>query len=220
MKKIALFGVDGTILDSTRFDYNLGRMYLMNKGITPKENLNDELYSLGLYDRACYLKYYYHLNEDVDDIYDVLFQYNSDFYEKEVQLKDGIMDVLDILKRNDYRLYIISACLPEWIGPSFERLGILDYFNGLFLEDDLRINKTSRYFYSEVKNRLDVKAQDCWVFDDGSTNALAASNFGMKVVGIYDACNGDSILKSSCDIYLKTWKDFDEMYFINFKQEK
>ncbi|MCD7950647.1 MAG: HAD family hydrolase [Erysipelotrichaceae bacterium] len=218
--KIALFGVDGTILDSTRFDDNLGSMYLLNRGITPKENLNDELYPLSLYDRARYLKYYYHLDEDVDDIYEVLFQYKSDFYEKEVQLKDGIINVLDILKRNDYRLYIISACLPEWIGPSFERLGIVDYFNGVFLEDDLRINKTSRYFYLEVKNRLGVKAKDYWVFDDSWVNVLAASHVGMKAVGIYDVSNRDQILKSSCDIYLKTWRDFDEMSFVNYKKEK
>ncbi|MCD7950680.1 MAG: HAD family hydrolase [Erysipelotrichaceae bacterium] len=218
--KYALFGVDGIILDSTTFDYNLGEMYLLNKGITPKEDLSLRLYHLSIYDRAAYLKFNYKLPEETDDIYDALFQAEADYYINEVLLRDGIVDVLDILKRNDYKIYVISDILPEWAKPCFIRLGIMDYFDGMFLEDDLHINKTNEAFYREVTMRLATLAKNCWVFDKKFIHARRASKVGMNVVGIFEAIENESLLESESDIYLNSWKDFDEDSFINFKKEK
>ena len=52
MIKGAVFDVDGTLLDSMGIWKSLPAKYLKSKGMTAKENLNDQLYKMSLEEGA------------------------------------------------------------------------------------------------------------------------------------------------------------------------
>ena len=67
-KKLLIFDMDGTLLDSMEFWQNLGRQYLESKGKTPENNLEKIIESMTLKESASYFKTKYNLEEDVDTI--------------------------------------------------------------------------------------------------------------------------------------------------------
>ncbi|MCD7839980.1 MAG: HAD family phosphatase, partial [Erysipelotrichaceae bacterium] len=133
------------------------------------------------------------------------------FYKDEVQLKDGIIDVLELLKKKDYSLYIVTSSSKELIDVSFQRLKIDDYFKDIYTCDDLGINK-NKQFYLEVLHRIHAQASDCIVFEDNVDNAMYAKQCGMKVVGIEDHYARGN-MQDIADIYIKKWRDLNEDSF-------
>lgn len=209
---IGLFDVDGTILDSMGIYENLGSVYLKSKGMKAHQGLNDVLYPMTFDQSAAYLKDYYQIDDSVDHIIQSLQACLYHYYQDEVLLKEGIVDVLDMLNNKNYSLYIISSSPQKLIDISFQRLKIHHYFKNIYTCDDLKINKDNQQFYQKIINMLHVEASECIVFEDNVYSALAAKQCRIKVVGIQDDYARGNIEKIA-DIYIKNWRDLDENSF-------
>ena len=55
-KRLLIFDMDGTLLDSMEFWQNLGRQYLESKGKSPDDDLEDVIESMTLQESASYFK--------------------------------------------------------------------------------------------------------------------------------------------------------------------
>ena len=64
--KVFIFDMDGTFVDSMEYWNNLMTNYLKSKGVTPEENLMDDIVSLTLHDGIKYTKDRYELRESAD----------------------------------------------------------------------------------------------------------------------------------------------------------
>ena len=67
-KRLLIFDMDGTLLDSMEFWQNLGRKYLESKGKLPEANLNFIIDPMTLEESASYFKTKYGLEEDTQVI--------------------------------------------------------------------------------------------------------------------------------------------------------
>lgn len=204
--KIALFDVDGTILNSMGAWENLGRRFLRDKGIEVERSINNVLYPMTSLQAASYLKNQYNLTESVQEIMEA---FNKDFYEyytNDVQLKDGIIHVLDALKDKGYTLYTATASTRELVTKSFTRLNIKHYFEDMFTCNELGVSKNDYQFYKLISLRLKADPQDILVFEDNVNAAKAAKELGMKVVGVFDKhCRGQ--LEDCVDTYINNWEE-------------
>lgn len=204
--KIALFDVDGTILNSMGAWENVGRRFLNEKGIETSKDFNNVLYPMTSMQAASYLKNHYQLNDSIQEILEAFHKDLHDYYIYDVQLKDGIIEVLDAFRTAQYSLYIATSSTRELVSQSFERLQIHDYFSGIFTSDELRIPKSQTDFYKTISLKLETDPQDIVVFEDNPDAAKAAKALGMKVVGIYDKhCRGN--LEEEVDTYITNWED-------------
>ncbi|MCD7949990.1 MAG: HAD family phosphatase [Erysipelotrichaceae bacterium] len=210
---VGLFDVDGTILDSMGIYENLGRIYLEDKGIIADESLNDILYPMTFAQSAQYLQERYDLADSINDIILSLQRYLYHYYKNEVPLKEGIIDIFNILKNKDYSLYIVSSSAKELINISFQRLKIIHYFNDILTCDDLQLNKDEQ-FYKEILKYIHKNANECILFEDNAYSALSAKQCGIKVIGIKDQYARENI-ESIADIYIQNWRDLNEDSFNN-----
>jgi HAD superfamily hydrolase (TIGR01509 family) len=204
--KVALFDVDGTILNSMGRWENMGELYLKSKGIAITNNINNILYSMSLVESASYLKNQYNLESSVQEIMEDFRNDLYFYYENEVNLKDGIVDVLKALKNDGYKLYIASLSTKELIGKSFERLEIGQYFSGIFTYDDIKVSKDDSCFYTKIAKRLKTDPNDIIVFEDNISAAKAARKSGMKVIGIYDKYSRGNI-ETIAHKYITHWNE-------------
>lgn len=204
--KIALFDVDGTILNSMGAWENLGRRFLLKKGIDVDTSLNHILYPMTSLQAASYLKNQYHLEDSIQEIMEAFHQDFYDYYANEVPLKEGIIEVLNVLKENGYSLYIATASTRELVSKSFQRLNIDHYFEDIFTCNELQVAKSDHQFYQLISLRLNKQPHDMIVFEDNSEAAKAAKSLGMYVIGIYDKhCRGD--LKQCANTYITKWEE-------------
>ena len=67
-KKLLVFDMDGTLLDSMELWRYLGRIYLKSKGKEVKDNLEEVIDCMTLEESASYFKSNYNLNEDINVI--------------------------------------------------------------------------------------------------------------------------------------------------------
>lgn len=204
--KVALFDVDGTILNSMGAWENVGRRFLKEKGIETSKEFNNILYPLTSMQAATYLKNHYQLTDSIQEILEAFHIDLHDFYKNDVQLKDGIIEILEAFKGSDYLLYIATSSTRELVKESFKRLNINHYFSGIFTSDELRIPKNKTDFYKTISLKLQTPPQEIVVFEDSPLAAKAAKELGMKVVGIYDKhCRGN--LKEEVDTYIINWEE-------------
>ncbi len=204
--KVALFDVDGTILNSMGAWENLGRQFLKSKGIDTSKNINNILYPMTSLEAASYPKNHYQLNDSIQEILESFHKDLYNFYVNEVQLKEGIIDVFEVLKSHNYQLYIASSSTKELIAKSFERLNIKHYFVDIFTFDNIRIPKSDKAFYTMISRRIKTDPSDIIVFEDSILAAKAAKKSGMKVVGIYDK-HARGNLEEHVNRYVEKWED-------------
>ncbi|MCD7810211.1 MAG: HAD family phosphatase [Erysipelotrichaceae bacterium] len=210
---VGLFDVDGTILDSMGIYEDLGKIYLQGKGIVAKEDLNDVLYPMTFQQSASYLKNHYELDDSIDEIISSLQKYLYGYYANEVPLKEGIIDILNILKNKNDSLYIVSSSPKKLITISFQRLNIYHYFKDILTCDDFKCQK-DKQFYLKVLKRIHTKANECILFEDSVSSAIAAKQCGIKVIGVKDDYARENI-KNIADMYIENWRDLNENSFNN-----
>ena len=108
-KKLLIFDMDGTLLDSMGFWQNLGRIYLESKGKTPENNLEKIIESMTLKESASYFKTKYNLEEDVETIIKQVLDFIEDKYLNEIPLKKGAKEFLIKAHSDGYKMCILTT---------------------------------------------------------------------------------------------------------------
>ena len=92
---------------------------------------------------------------------------------------------------------------------ALRRLGMLEFVNAFAFSSEVNVNKSNPDVYLLAAKRLDSKPEECMVFEDILMGINGAKRAGMKTTAIYDFTNESDteLLKSTADIYIKTFKE-------------
>ncbi|MEK6982326.1 MAG: HAD-IA family hydrolase [Candidatus Micrarchaeota archaeon] len=125
------------------------------------------------------------------------------YHETKLSIKPffSVRTILKNLKKNKYKLYIATngLAIKQW--DKLILMGLHDYFEDVFVSEDLGVEKSSEFF-KLVTLKLNVKAKDClMVGDKEEADILSAKEFGMHTVKL------DNYHSSKSKINLKTAAD-------------
>ena len=102
------------------------------------------------------------------------------------ELKKGAVELLEFLKQNGVRMAVASGSQRYEIDWKLGETGILHYFEAFAGGEEVERGKPAPDLYLLAAERLGVKAEDCFVFEDASFGVKSACAAGMKCFGIYD----------------------------------
>lgn len=102
------------------------------------------------------------------------------------ELKKGARELLEFLKKNGVRMAVASGSARYEIDWKLGETGIIDYFEVYVGGDEVERCKPAPDGYLLAAERLGVKPEDCFVFEDASLGIEAGHAAGMKCFGIYD----------------------------------
>ncbi len=121
--KNAIFDVDGTILDSMDFWYEIPSRYLAKKNVSVPYEINDAFLELSFKQGVEELKRYI-----PDTTKNDLLSMIHDFYAYEVQPIEGMCELVRSLYEERIGLHVLTTGDVKLVKLAFERLGIEDCF--------------------------------------------------------------------------------------------
>lgn len=204
-KKVIIFDMDGTLIDS------LGVWNEVDKRLINKLGYNDNLYegkiqeerdnTLRLYSKEenpyimyCkFLKEKYNSNLSEEEILKLRYDISKDYLKNVIDYKKDVEKFLRKLKEKNFILVIASTTRKANIEiyktenkNIINKAKIDDYFELVYTREDAKEIKPNPEIYLKVVQELNVRKEECLIFEDSLIGIEAAKNAGIECTAIYD----------------------------------
>ena len=104
---------------------------------------------------------------------------------EKLRLYDGVMDMLQDLKRAGAKMYVLSNAQSAFTLDEMRELNIYELFDGVELSSDFGFKKPSRLFFDHLLEKYGLRAEDCVYFgNDICADIIPAKALGMQTVYI------------------------------------
>lgn len=102
---------------------------------------------------------------------------------KQKELNEGVIDILNYLKKKRYHLNIITNGFSEVQRDKIETSGLKPYFDKLFISEEIKSPKPAREIFEyAIKSSNAKKSNSIMIGDDWDADVMGAFNFGIDAV--------------------------------------
>ena len=140
----------------------------------------------------------------------------ASFYCSKVQLKKGVKDMLEMLRKEDIKMCVATATDKNLIEEALRRNGILDCFEEVLTCAEVGAGKDEPAIFREALRILGTAKEDTVVFEDALYAVRTAKKDGFLVAAVYDpsAADEEENLRKLSDYYIRSFDEritiFDE----------
>lgn len=208
--KGAVFDADGTLFDSMGLWDQAGEIYLRRKGITPGEDIKEQLETMSMEESAEYFRSSYGIKLERDEIIDEFNTMIYECYKNEIRIKPGVLQVLEDLKSRNVRMCIATSTDRSLIEAALKNNKIGEYFTSLLTCTEAGAGKRNPRIYELAMGILGTKKEETLVLEDAYFAAETAKNAGFLLAVIrdfYSEKDRKKLLKLA-DIYLENWEEW------------
>ena len=191
--KAAIFDMDGTLIDSLKV-WNVlwakfGEKYLNNKDFRPTPEDDKKVRTLTLKDAMELIHGNYSIGESGEELLIFANRVMADFYQNEVQLKDGVRDFLEHFKGSNVKMCVATATAMDLVELAMEHCNLKKYFLKVFSCGTIGKGKDQPDIFLLARDYLGEEPEQTWLFEDSLVAIETATKIGMPTVAIYDEFN-------------------------------
>lgn len=211
--KAVIFDLDGTLVDSMGLWRDIDIEFLNARGIEYKDDLQEKIEGMSFTETAVFCKDYYKLTESVEELKEIWNQMAEDKYRYEVQLKPGVMEFLEELKRRGIKMGIATSNSKELIAAVNEAYHFDRYISCVVTSCSVNRGKPAPDVYLEAARQLSVLPEECLVFEDIVKGIEAGKNAGMMVCAVEDSFSAEQRerKKAISDYYIESYDEIRQM---------
>ncbi len=111
------------------------------------------------------------------------FREDSTLY---IKLYDGVIELLEDLKQNGRKIFLLSNAQASFTIPEMDELGILPYFDGIMISSEEKICKPQKQFFEKLMDKYSLEPKQClMVGNDKNSDMLGARSAGIDGVYIH-----------------------------------
>ncbi|MEM2928536.1 MAG: HAD family phosphatase [Nitrososphaerota archaeon] len=180
-----MFDLDGVIIDSEPIHFKADKELLKRKGI--KYSLEDASLFTGKREKECYieLKRMYCLKESVKELIEERRKLFFSLLNKEnIKPMPGLINLLNILKKNNKKIAIASSSEKEYIEYVLNKFNIKEFFEVIVSGYEVEKGKPEPDVFLKASEKLKVNPNECLVIEDSRNGVIAAKKAGMKCIAI------------------------------------
>ena len=217
MTEAIIFDLDGSMVDSMWIWRDIDIAYLGKFGISLPDNLQSCIEGMSFSETAAYFKDRFKLPCTLDEIKADWNRMAKDKYTYEVPIKEGVPELLEYCRASGIKMGIATSNSSELVEAVSAAHGLDRYISCVITACSVNRGKPAPDVYLEAARQLNVKPEDCLVFEDIVKGMEAGKNAGMKVCGVeddYSALQREK-KRQTCDYYIRSFLEiFDNTYEI------
>lgn len=208
-KKLIIFDLDGTLLDTVGLWNEIDREIISTFGTKPAPDLKtiqterDRIINNAQdphpYIAYCeYLKAHYAATLDTQSLYDERYRIADDFLVNRVDYKPAAPEFLKALKARGLKLAVASTTRGKNIEiyrtknrHLLEKAPFDEMFEVIYSRNDAERIKPDPAIHIRLMREFNVTPQECLIFEDSLVGAQAAHAAGIECAVIYDQYSDD-----------------------------
>ncbi|MDD3409950.1 MAG: HAD family phosphatase [Eubacteriales bacterium] len=209
MMKVALFDMDGTLLDSMAQWRARAVLYAQSHGIALTDEQLKAVSQMTSFMGAQYVAKVYGLDYDVEEVTKLFMDSMIEAYRTTVTAKPYAKDYLDWLTARGVKRGIATATPRRLALPVLKRLNLLDSLDFVVTTPEERCAKDDPAFFHMMAKRLGVATQECTMYEDALYAMQTARQAGCGVIGVADPTNEsmrDQII-ACCDRFVYSFSE-------------
>ncbi|MGG5314675.1 HAD family hydrolase [Enterococcus sp. AZ072] len=178
--KAVIFDMDGVIVDTEPLQFARQKEYLQHLGVAIPEETLMEMVGGNKKMTFQIISNYYKEEISFKEYYKRFAAYYADrpidFTEI---LNEGVIETLEWLKAQGYRLALASSGAPEKIEAALTQCKIKDYFELILSGDMFKASKPHPEIYQTVAQKMRLAPEECLVIEDSNYGIESATRAGM-----------------------------------------
>ena len=180
MKKLIIFDMDGTLIDSS---LTLARAINHVRKKLGLEKM-DETHILSKVNEVTLnpAQYFYETENFTAQHEEWFATYYTQNHEKELRLYDGVGEFLDELIAKGYLLALATNAYRISTLESLSYLNITEKFSAIACHDDVQEGKPSPLMLYKILDELDIKNSETIFIGDGERDELASKNANIDYI--------------------------------------
>ena len=209
MKKICVFDLDGTLVDSMP-SFTRGILKIADDaGLTYDGELIKILTPLGYTKSAEYYVRELGVPDTVENIVhrieeNLLYEYTNN-----IVTKPGVVEYLTCLHAEGARLFVLTASPHLVTDVCLKKNGIWELFEQVWSVEDFGLSKSDTPLFFEVAKRIGCERGDVHYFDDSLIALANAKRSDYRTYAVYDAQTPDEVerMKREHDVFVASFCD-------------
>lgn len=184
--KAFLFDLNGTIIDDMHYHAKAWHQILtkdLGADLTWEE-VKVQMYGKNEEVLARIFGENYFSDEEVERLSSEKEKYYQEAYKPHLELINGLHDFLEEAASQPVKMAIATAAIAGNIDFVVDNLNIRQYFDAFVSADDVENSKPDPETFLIAAEKLQVKPEECIVFEDATKGVEAAKNAGMKCIVI------------------------------------
>ena len=208
-QKVAIFDMDGTLVDSMFIWSSMGTGYLRDLGYALTQEMEDKMRVMSLRETCQLCVDTFALSNTTEELMAGIYEKVRHFYEHDVTLKAGVDSYLQALEKQGVAMYVATATDLELAETAIKHVGIGHYFKGILTCAQAGRGKDYPAIFLQAMEAVNGHLESTVVYEDSLVAIRTAKKAGFQVVGIFDqaAHMHQTEIQSLADVYIQDFTD-------------
>jgi HAD superfamily hydrolase (TIGR01509 family) len=204
MIKAVIFDLDGVIINSEPVHQRLEYEIFEELGVSIPAEVRNSFVGTSSMDMWTKIIQMYSLNKTPVELISMgRGRYLEVVKTGRVPLVDGILDLIKILKDNEYSLLLASSASSRTIIEVLKWFNLDEVFTIFVGGDQVERSKPNPEIFLKAAELGNVKPSQCLVIEDAYNGVFAAKEAGMYCIGFQSHYTGDQDLNMADEIVMK-----------------